>query len=133
MSNTCVDGDGQVCLAEPDERGGIQPVISVTANGAARADVDSGAAVELAFTARVPSGTGPVISVDWDLDGNGTFATPVSDIDGRATTVGGTTTVSFADAGTHFVGVRVVSHRAGQVNAVTDRIENVARARIVVN
>ena len=67
--------DGKVTLpATAGERGGIQPVVSVTVNGSSRADVK----VQLSgnFAARGGSAAASVISiiaVEWSLDGSGAF------------------------------------------------------------
>jgi hypothetical protein len=125
--------DGQVLLPSvADDRGGIQPVVSATANGAAAANVAAGENVELAFTAEVPTGWGTVIGAEWDFDGSGTFASPIEGIDGRERIVQRLVSHRFDVPGTHFATVRVTSHRDGDVSARTERIENLARVRIVV-
>jgi hypothetical protein len=124
--------DGQVILTNEATRGGIQPAVSLTAGGSSRAAIDCGESVELTYTATVPSGTGTLVAVDWDLDGSGLFATPAANVDGTSTTASGTLSHTFSEVGTHFVGVRVSSHRTGDVTATTDRVENIARARVVV-
>lgn len=66
--------DGQIILAPTAaERGGIQPVVSVTADGAERADVRVGDEVTLVVHAEVPPGMGSSISVRWDFDGSGSY------------------------------------------------------------
>ena len=66
--------DGKVQLpASAAERGGIQPVVSMKANGSARAEVGVGETVELQVQAEVPPGAGTIIAVEWDFDGKGTF------------------------------------------------------------
>ena len=49
------------------ERGGIQPVVTATANGGARAAAKVGVETEL------PPGAGTVVAIDWDFDGMGKF------------------------------------------------------------
>jgi hypothetical protein len=124
--------DGQVIMTNEADRGGIQPSVSLTADGASRAEVRAGAAVNLSYVATVPTGAGTVVAVDFDLDGSGAFATPAAGIDGNATTATGSISHTFDEVGTYFVGVRVTSHRRGDVNATMDRVQNIARARVVV-
>ncbi|MET0199087.1 MAG: tannase/feruloyl esterase family alpha/beta hydrolase [Rhodococcus fascians] len=125
--------DGQVLLpSSADLRGGIQPVVHATANGDVVASTGSGQPVTLAFQAGVPVGTGTVIGAAWDLDGTGRFEHTVDGIDGTRREVTSSVEHTFHDAGTHLVSVRVTSHRDGDVMAARDRIENVARVRVVV-
>ncbi|MDT7551338.1 MAG: hypothetical protein QOE84_3732 [Actinomycetota bacterium] len=126
------DRDGQIVLPPTAaERGGIQPVVSVTANGADRAEVAPGTEVQLTVHAEVPPGAGTVISVEWDLDGSGSF--PIrQDVDGTATAVELSITHSYDTLGTVYASARVQSHRHGDLAATDGRIENVAQARIVV-
>jgi hypothetical protein len=124
--------DGRVVLP-PDaaSRGGIQPVVTVTADGAERALVVVGEPVTLRVEADVPPGAGTVVAVTWDFDGSGSF--PRSEqVDGTQTAVAFTTTHAYDAPGTYFVTARVESHREGAVDAVARRIPNVAAARVVV-
>jgi hypothetical protein len=124
--------DGQILLpATAAERGGIQPVVVVTANGAARAEVAAGEEVTLAVRAEVPAGAGTVISVKWDFDGTGTY--PVTtEVDGTQPLVTLTTTHRYERPGTFFATALVESHRDGKVDARNRRIPNLASARVVV-
>ncbi len=124
--------DGRVLLSDvAAERGGIQPVVSVTANGGVRADVEVGADVTLVVHADVPPGAGTIVSVEWDFDGSGTFGFR-QEVDGSLSTVALTTTHRYTESGTFFATARVHSHRQGDVDAVQCRIPNVAQARVVV-
>ena len=68
------DQDGRVAFPESAaERAGIQPVVTVTANGAARAEVRTGEEVTLQVRAEVAPGAGSVVDVQWDVDGSGDF------------------------------------------------------------
>jgi hypothetical protein len=48
------------------ERGGVQPVISLTAEKA-------GSVVVLRAVAEAPAGAPPIVRVQWDLDGDGEY------------------------------------------------------------
>jgi hypothetical protein len=123
--------DGQVVVpASAAERRGVQPVLSLTADGGARADVAPGQQVELRLEAAVPEGAGAVVAVEWDLDGSGGFDT-VHDVT-PADAVVATRRHAFSEVGTHFVAARVVAHRDADPRTPYARIQNVARVRVVV-
>jgi len=125
--------NGQVSLpATAAERGGIQPVVMVTANGGARAEVLVGEAVTVEVVGEVPPGTGSIIAIDWDLDGSGTFPRQEEGIDGTAAREVRSFTHSFSAPGTYFVTAKVFSHRDGDLAAKARRIPNLAQARVVV-
>jgi hypothetical protein len=123
--------DGQVVVPdEARERRGLQPVVSLTADGGARTDVPVGAEVTFRATAAVPDGTGAMVTVEWDVDGAAEF--PV-----REDVVAGERAVvehrhSFAEPGTYFPTVRVAAHRDGDGTTPYARIQNLARVRVVV-
>jgi hypothetical protein len=125
--------DGQVVLpSDPDERGGIQPVVTAKVDGGDSAVVRAGETIDFSFRAATPTGWGTVIAAEWDFDGSGNFACPVEGIDGTERVVEGTVRHQFDVPGTHFATVRVTAHREGDVTARTERIENLARVRVVV-
>jgi PKD domain len=123
---------GQVTLPErAAERGGVQPVVAVTANGGVRADVKVGEVVNLEAVAEAPSGGGTIIAAEWDFDGQGGF--PVrEDLDGTETSVKLAQTHTYDAPGTYFATARVFSNREGDVNAEFRRLQNLASARVVV-
>jgi hypothetical protein len=123
--------DGQVIVPlDANVRRGIQPVVSLTVDGGARADVGVGGEVILHATATVPRGTGFVIGLEWDFDGAGLFpvretveAEERIDVERRWTAPG---------PGTYFPVVRVVARREGDGDSPYARLRNVARVRVVV-
>ncbi len=122
--------DGQVVAAPTAaERGGVQPVLTLTVDGSERADVAPGAAVEVVLTAEAPAGGGGIVDVRWDLDGDGVF-------EARDTPQGGrvelTRTATFDATGTYFVTVVAAGQRDGDPGNPYTRLENLARARVVV-
>jgi hypothetical protein len=124
--------DGKVTLpATASERGGIQPVLRVHANGSLRAEVRVGEEVNLRVHAEVPPGAGSIISAKWDFDGSGAYPY-VHDVDGTAATVDLSTTHSWDRPGTYFATALVESHRDGDRNAESRRIPNLGSARVVV-
>jgi Tannase and feruloyl esterase len=125
--------DGQVLLpATAAERGGVQPVVNVTANGGLRAEVKVGEAVQFEVDAEVPPNCGTIVSVAWDFDGWGSF--PLQhDVDGSDTSVHLSTTHAYDEPGTYFATALVHSNREGKVDAEFRGLPNLASARIVVS
>jgi hypothetical protein len=125
--------EGRITLpATAAERGGIQPVVQVTANGGARADVKVGEAVTLEVVAETPPAGGTIIDIAWDFDGAGGFPEKVDGIDGSKPKVTATTTHTYDTPGTYYVTALVHSHRDGDVAATSRRLPNLAQARVVV-
>ncbi len=124
--------DGQIEVpAAAAERGGVQPVVTLTVNGGARADVAVGETVELIGVIDVPADAGVVVSAEWDYDGSGTYA-DADDLTGSRTTERVTRTRAFDEPGTWFVTLRTASQRADAVGSAFGRAENLARVRVVV-
>ena len=125
--------DSRVILpTDAAARGGIQPVIAVTANGEERVQVAIGEAVRFDLRAAVPPGAGTLVSAEWDFDGSGAFAQKQAEVSGEAAAVQLSTSHSFDKAGEYFVTGRVRSHRTGDTQAVSRHIENVAQVRVSV-
>jgi len=125
--------DGKVTLpSTAAERGGIQPVVTVTANGATYVHAAVGEAVHLEAHAEVPEGAGTIIAVQWDFDGLGAFPFAHEEIDGSAREVKVSTSHSYDAPGTYFVTALVHSHRDGDVAATARRIPNLGQVRVVV-
>ena len=125
--------DGEVRLpATAPERGGVQPVVNVTANGAPRAEVKVGELVQLDVIAEVPPNSGTIVSVAWDFDGWGSFPFR-HDVDGSDTSVQLSTAHTYDTPGTYFATALVHSNREGKVDAEFRRLPNLASARIVVS
>ncbi|MHB8463967.1 MAG: PKD domain-containing protein [Acidimicrobiales bacterium] len=125
--------DGKVTLPPTAaERGGIQPVVSVSANGDVRAEVRTGEPVTLEVRAEAPPGAGTVVDVEWDFEGTGAYEYRHEEVDGTASAVKLATTHTYDRPGNYFVTARVHSHRDGDVRATTRRIPNLAQARVIV-
>jgi hypothetical protein len=123
--------DGQITApADATVRGGIQPVVSLTANGRRRADVAPGDDVTLYASAQVPDGTGSIVTMEWDFDGAGSF--PTTETFDVADRVEVEHRHSFVVPGTYFPTVRVAAHRAGDSRSPYARVQNLARVRVVV-
>lgn len=125
---------GQLMLApSAAERQGLQPVVTASANGGARADVGVGQEVTFAVDAEATPFGGTIRSVAWDFDGSGAFG-DAEDVNGEATKVSFKRKHGFAAAGTYFPAVKVVSLRpgAGDGGPGPKGYENLARVRVVV-
>jgi hypothetical protein len=131
-ATTFTFADGKVSLpASARERGGIQPVVHVSANGGIKAEIRKGEQVNVKLEAEVPPGAGFVTLVEWDFDGSGSY--PVRHrLTDRKARVEMTTTHTYDKAGVYFVTARVTSHRQGDPDATSCRIENVAASRVIV-
>jgi hypothetical protein len=124
--------DGQISMPhDADARGGIQPVVTVTANGSRCANVGVGDHVELEARAEVATGAGTIISVRWDFDGTGTYPETVK-LDGAHRIVSASITHAYDRPGTYFVTALAESHRDGDMDALHRRVANVGSARVVV-
>lgn len=111
------------------ERMGVQPVVSLTANGGARAEVAVGQPVTLTGTVEVPAGTGQLVGAEWDFDGKGVWPKKEATVGGARGTF--STTFTYDKPGTYFPVIRVASRRDG-ITPTTAPIYNIARARVVV-
>ena len=123
--------DGQVVLpATAGARGGIQPVVTLTANGSERAEVAANAPVALHARIEAPPSTGQVVSVEWNLGAESTYEAsvavahpePIVEVD---------RTVTFASPGTYVVTLRATSQRNGDANDPT-AIQSIGKVRVVV-
>lgn len=112
------------------ERLGIQPVVHLRANGAERADIAPNETVTLSATIEVPPQAGKVVQVEWDPLGKGQFTEgQLDEVNATAEVVA---THTYHEPGVYFPVVRVTSHREGRVDAPHARVQNIARARVVV-
>ena len=124
--------DGQVIVPDSaEERKGIQPVVSLSANGGKLAEVKVGEAVTLTGSIVAPPGTGSVIEAKWDFDGKGTFPAS-SPIASGQQTVNVSVTHIFDKPGTYFPVLRGVSQREGNTQSPFARLQNLDRARVIV-
>ena len=163
VMNYTVDADNQVQLPPTaTARGGIQPIVTITANGkAGRVDIKAGDTVTLKGTITAPPGTGRVVCAEWDPEGTGQFAT-TSEVesalpptafqnDPTGGTLGGvaatppdpscqaagpsqtiTLTHTFSTPGTYFAVLRGTTQRTGDATTPFARCQNLDRVRIVV-
>jgi hypothetical protein len=126
--------DGQVLVpATAAERKGIQPVVHLTVNGGARADVVPGEVVRLTARVEVPPGAGRVVAASWDFEGQGTYPDPAVLGNTARDPVELSATYSFSEPGTYFPALRVASQRENDPDTPFARSLNLGRVRVVVS
>lgn len=126
--------DGAIALAaDAGHRGGIQPVVRLTADRADRAETRVGRPVRLQAEIAAPPGGGRIIAVEWDFDGAGTWPLVEEGIDGTQRQLDVDRDATYDEPGTYFPCVRVTAHRDGDVGATSRRLVNLGRARVVVS
>ncbi|TCC36623.1 Tat pathway signal sequence domain protein [Kribbella speibonae] len=122
--------DGQVQVpARATARGGIQPVVDLTANGSDHVDVAAGQRVTFSARIQAPPKTGSVVAAAWDFTGSGTYTS--SAIGAPRSTVELRTSFVFTKAGTYFPALRATSQR--DPRSSFGQAQNLGRVRVVVN
>ncbi|MCI4592012.1 PKD domain-containing protein [Sphingobium sp. BYY-5] len=125
--------DGQVIVpAGATARKGIQPVVTMTVDGDAKAIAKPGKKIGFAATIAVPPDAGKIVSAEWDFDGDGQFPVKATLPDGPAQTVHLTAYHGFPKPGIYFPTLRVASQRDGDTATPFARIQNLGRVRVVV-
>jgi hypothetical protein len=120
--------DGQVVIPEAaTERGGVQPVVTLTVNGESNALARLGEPVVVRISAEAV-GDGVVVEVR-PVTG-GVLGEPIAFE--PAASVAIDHEVVFDEPGTHFVAVRVSAQTAGDADDPHARAQNIGRARITV-
>lgn len=122
--------DGQVVL-EPraDERGGVQPVVSLTVDGRPTTRVRVGQDVTLGVDVQTP---GAGVVVDVSVGEAGSEGVAVDGIE-HGSSVRMQLSRSFDSPGTYLLWARAVTQTAGDGTDLHARVENIARARVVVD
>ncbi|MGD9810684.1 MAG: hypothetical protein AB7U35_05010 [Sphingobium sp.] len=124
--------DSQIVLPDDaSDRGGIQPVLRLTANDGLRAEVAVGEVVRFVGEISAPSGMGAVVDAEWDFEGLGDYPYR-SDITAPQATVRLLAEHAYARPGTYFPVLRAATHRDGVADTRYARVQNLARVRVVV-
>ncbi|HET8711263.1 MAG TPA: PKD domain-containing protein [Spongiibacteraceae bacterium] len=117
--------------AAAKQRGGIQPVAELKANGSVRTDVKTAEAVTFTADIEVPPNAGSIVAAEWDFEGAGDY--PVKQtFDSQQTQMRLSATHAYAKPGTYFAVIRFTSQRQGNAQTSYGRIQNIARVRVVV-
>ena len=125
--------DSEVVLTpSAPKRCGLQPVVQLTANGAAaRIEVAAGTAVKFEASAEMPPEAGALIAADWDFDGRGLY--PMREpLDGKSTKLTLRAAHTYREKGVYFAAVRIAASRNGNDDARLYRTLNLGRIRVVV-
>lgn len=130
-STTYTIRNGQV--VPPDnaaDRHGLQPVMSLTANGVARATVGVNQPVNLAARLEMPPKTGQIVQYGWSIDGK---ADPMTVVAKPQPLVQADRTITFDKPGTYVVRLTVNGQRDGLVNPANQTLlNNFQEVRVVV-
>jgi len=141
---------GQVIVPQTaNERKGIQPVVTLRANGGKRAEINAGQSVTFTAEVEVPENIGKLVAAAWNFEGlskeverqpgwnfDKSDAFPVSgkivpsDRSGSRVTI--EATHMFSKPGTYFPTLRIASQRHGNAKTPYTRIQNLDRVRVVV-
>jgi len=125
--------DGQVQVpSKASDRKGVQPVITVKANGRVRADVKVGKKVKFSAVIEAPPNVGSIVGAEWDFEGNGDYPEVHKLKNTKSTRVKVETTYTFSEGGTYFPALRATLHRKGDPETPFARIHNIGRVRVVV-
>ncbi|WP_207402702.1 hypothetical protein [Rathayibacter sp. SD072] len=124
--------DGQVLVADDDpSRGGVQPIVTLTVNGTDRVEVRVGEEVDVRLTAHATTTDGMVVAIATDLTGSGRLSVPEAVI--PAAEITQSRRCTFPAAGTYLLAVRATAQTGSHAEDRFARVDNVARARVVVH
>jgi hypothetical protein len=133
-----IDEDNQVILAATaGQRFGVQPVVTLTARGkpgsaaSQSVEVEAGGPVAFSLHAEAPPGTGKIVKVEWDFEGQGSY-TANAPLDRVESTLNLAQEYTFSKPGTYFPVVRVTSQREGDTSAPFRLVQNLASVRVLV-
>ncbi len=139
MSTNYSYANGQVYLPETaKERRGVQPVVSLSANGQECLHIKAGQTVRFLGKAQLPEGAGEITFVDFDFEEHqeypavNLFATPGTFVSEDETGVVYAAEHIYDQPGTYFASVRVKAERHGDKTDPFTQVKNIARARIIV-
>jgi hypothetical protein len=124
--------DSQVKVpASAGQRRGIQPVVELQANGGVRAEVAISQPVTFTATIEVPPNAGKIVAAQWDFEGVGTYPVTAR-LDTPQPLVRLSATHSYSKPGTYYPALRAASQRQADAKTPYGRVQNIARARVVV-
>ncbi|MEZ3471172.1 MAG: PKD domain-containing protein [Schaedlerella sp.] len=126
---------GQMSVPETAvQRKGIQPVVTLLANGSACAHVKCGEQVAFLAEAEVPDGAGSLTHAEWSFEGDPSYPDEgeleLTDNGQRAVIRAEHT---YDEPGTYFAVIRVSSERNGEAGAFFTQVRNLERVRVIVD
>jgi hypothetical protein len=128
-----IDANTQVVLPpEAAGRQGLQPVVTLTANGAGTVvNVAAGQPVTFAGKIQMPPGRGKVLQFDWYFGSSPVAYEAPTVLASPQAMVNVTRTVTFSTPGTYMVTLRTAAQRDG-AQPTDAKHQNLARIRVVV-
>ncbi|MDO4284926.1 MAG: hypothetical protein Q4C60_06275 [Eubacteriales bacterium] len=115
------------------ERGGIQPVVHLLADGMECARIQAGETVSFLAQGEVPEGAGVLTQIEWSFEGETDFpvkgAWELTEGGQKGTTAASHT---YHAPGTYFAVARIRSERNGDADTPFTQVRNLARVRVVV-
>ena len=125
--------DGQIIVAEKaDERLGIQPVITLTANGNEYIKIKTGETVEFNAIIDLPPNSGSVTKVEWSFEHETDFPYHSNGIEYTESRCTAKASHTYTKDGTYFAVVKVSVNRNGDEKNNFTQVKNLSRARIIV-
>lgn len=132
-SRYTLDGGCVTVSEKAVDRGGLQPVAKLKANGSTCASVKAGETVEFTVEAEVPDDAGMLTKLEWSFEGEQDFPEEgewkLYDGGQRGTAK---KTHIYKEPGTYFGVVRISSERKRDKKALFTQIRNIERVRVVV-
>lgn len=134
--------DGQILVpSTAEERGGVQPVVTLLANGSDCARVKAGEKVHFDVKAVMPENAGEITEMAIDFETDHRFPNPEAfqstcvftrTTEGKLSAAVSEAEYTYELPGTYFAAVRVKGSRSGSGEEIYTQIRNLARVRIVV-
>ena len=131
-TNYTVEGGNIEVPEDAKERGGLQPVALLTANGSKCAHVKAGEPVSFKAELKVPKGSGELTAVDWIFENEEDFTEGSMELSGDKKSGVAAASYTYQKPGTYFATVRVKAERNGDKNAIFTQVRNLDRVRIIV-
>lgn len=121
--------DGQFHVSnQASERKGIQPVVTLQANGSECITIQAGEEVQFTALVDIPEGVGSITVSEWSFEGEKDF---LEDYD-QTTSNKLMKSHTFNTPGTYFPVVRVFVNREGSIDNEYTQVKNLSRARVIV-
>jgi len=129
-----IDSMNQVVVpTTAKERGGLQPLVHLSANGKDRAEVGVNQPIKLVGKIEMPPGAGKIVEYDYYVGGSDYTFEPATKLAKPQTRVSLTRTISFPNPGEYVITLRTAGQRDGKGDASgTTPLINCDRVRVVV-
>lgn len=128
-----IEMGSQIILEDSAQlRHGIQPTVDLLVNGYQLANISLGNRVDLKAIIQTPINAGEIVRIEWDIYGDGNFKEGVFTTQQDGTVIAETSHL-YEDLGTYIPQIRVTAHRDGNSDTHIANIQNLGRARVVVN